>query len=201
MTHSNPIMMSTPMVQACLRQVRGEPGGKTQTRRMPTKQWDALERRFLAGEKLALWVRETFAKTNHGKPVYRADATDQTGTRWTSFQPGDPNGEVIWTPSIHIPRRFSRLTLLDGTIRRERLGDISEADAIAEGAAYSETADLWRIEMGAGRWPIEADTAMAAYRTLWETLHGPHSWDRDADKEVMVIGFRPVLGNIDEVTE
>lgn len=240
--HDSHIMMSGPMVLACLRQVRGEPGGKTQTRRMPTKQWDALERRFLAGESLRLWVREsgrTLSEPYDCDPVSGRDEWRIAGFQHAadgalvSFRKYDvPLNEWIGdtsdksTPSIHMPRWASRLTLLDVTIRRERLGDISEADARAEGIAWQDpTADDLEWYRGyceehfidAERNPMEGvwivpgiqrpqplggiwgPTAASAYSFLWRHLYGWDSWERDADKEVMVIGFRPVLANIDQI--
>lgn len=185
MTHDAPINMTSQEVLACLRQVRGEPGGKTVTRRFPTKQWDAVERRFLAGEPVRLWVRETWVPANHPPFWYLADFNNKVGK---------------WNPSIHMPRRASRLTLLDVTIRRKRLGDISEADALAEGIVIDTSApdvEKWRFHAGDG--VLRQPTAVSAYALLWRRLHGPGSWDRDADKEMMVIGFRPVRGNIDQI--
>jgi hypothetical protein len=72
-----------------------------------------------------LWVRETFCKTDWGYE-YRADST--------------PEGERLrleygycWRPSIHMPRAASRIDLEVVSVRVERVQDIGEADAKAEG--------------------------------------------------------------------
>lgn len=90
-------------------------------------------------------------------------------------------------PAIFMPRAASRTTLLVKKVRVERLQDISEADAIAEG-----------IERGVGfpgwyRGPLKGDSPglqesgrtfhiptafpRLAYRALWESINGPDSWD------------------------
>lgn len=225
MTHDSPITMKAHEVLALLRQVRSEPGGKTVTRRMPTKQWDALERRALAGEPLRLWVRETWGAPDADHPrvvdgrkpklgdrlVFAANPAD--AWQWQTGHPGC--ADFYWRPSIHMPRWASRLTLLDVTIRRERLGDISEENARDEGLIPMACWDCdgdprldgqrydytgWHWDWSMCSEPNDGhQSARHAYMALWNHLHGPGSWDRDADKEVMVIGFRPVLGNIDKI--
>lgn len=72
-----------------------------------------------------LWVREKWAiSALHDGPrvVYAAD--------------GDWSGRAIahrWNSPIHMPRRWSRITLEITGIRAERLREISEEDARAEG--------------------------------------------------------------------
>lgn len=78
-----------------------------------------------------LWVRETFSDDwcDKGYPVqYRAD--------------GDLDADmydagVKWRPSIFMPRRASRITLEITSVRVERLQEISEEDAKAEGVTDS----------------------------------------------------------------
>src|SRR5699024_1586478 len=89
-----------------------------------------------------LYVRETWTKTQHGKVVFKADATDSDGIRWGSITPGDPNGEVIWKPSIHMPKKASRIWLKVNDVRVERVQEITWGDAVAEGCpGYRATQD------------------------------------------------------------
>ena len=77
-------------------------------------------------------------------------------------------------PSIFMPRWASRITLEIESVRVERLQDITEADARAEG--------------------VPADTrdgfSRAAYVTLWESINGKGSWAKNP--WVWVIDFRPI---------
>lgn len=76
-------------------------------------------------------------------------------------------------PTIHMPRWASRITLEVVNVRVERLQDISEADAEAEG---------WTGPI-LGRY-----TAYHWYWELWESINGKGSWD--ANPWVWVIEFR-----------
>lgn len=218
--YTAPIMMSAPMVRGCLRQVRGEPGGKTVTRRMPTKGWDALERHFEAGDRCRLWVRETWMphSTFAGMKPSKIPPSNVFFAADDRYHPSN----CPWVPCIHMPRWASRLALLDVTVRRERLGDITEDDARAEGMIYSDFGNYipqGKASLDGGKtfhpfrprqhdgWHFGSATrpdqcwgsARAAYAGLWDHLHGLGSWERDADTEVMVITFRPVLANIDKL--
>jgi len=125
-----PILFSTPMVRAIL------DGSKTQTRRIIKPQpkrgpkvltssdetvWSE-EQGSWHGCRLGkvgdlLWVRETF-KVDDGVVFYRAT---------------DHEDHAPWKPSIFMFRKYSRINLKITNIRIERLKDISEDDAIAEG--------------------------------------------------------------------
>lgn len=138
-----------------------------------------------------LWVKETFSYDPtpreqlpasdkwrpyvlmHGLVMYRA--TDG----W--------NGP--WNPSIYMPRAASRITLEIVNVRADRLQEISEEDALAEGVVcrrYCERPFL----TGAlnARFSGETQTATSAYRELWETINGPGSWH--ANPWVWVITFK-----------
>ncbi|WP_035601682.1 hypothetical protein, partial [Edwardsiella tarda] len=69
-----------------------------------------------------LWVRETFGDCGV-RFVYRADTDDGAACQVKR-----------WTPSIHMPRWASRITLEITDVRVERLQDITEEEAKAEGA-------------------------------------------------------------------
>lgn len=79
--------------------------------------------------------------------------------------------DLRWTPGIHMPRWASRITLEVTGVRVERLQEISEADAAAEGA-YTDP----------------ACPAYDAYRDVWEQINGAGSWA--ANPWVWVIEFR-----------
>lgn len=106
-------------------------------------------------------------------------------------------------PSIHMPRWASRITLEITGLRVERLNDISEADAIAEGLSCLSKDDGRTYKYGIPDadglpgndntgWPwVEWDVSpIAAYRRLWEKINGPGSWD--ANPWVWIVEFRRV---------
>ena len=73
-------------------------------------------------------------------------------------------------------------------VRVQRLHDISEADAIAEGChVYARSAT------------IDCDTPdpRQEYRRLWNSLHGPDAWD--ANPWVAVLTFETHHQNIDQM--
>ena len=114
--------------------------------------------------------------------VFRADAPTM---------PDDSPAETArWSPSIHMPRWASRITLEVTGVRVERLQDISEADAIAEGierlggpASCSPWKD-YRSDQRFGFYSVPS----ASYRSLWESINGPESWG--ANPWVWVVEFR-----------
>ena len=121
-----------------------------------------------------LWVRETFAHhvqaigSKHdedGPFVYAAD-----GEFAKQYRLGNK-----WKPSIFMPRWASRITLEITNIRVERLQDISEEDARAEGC--------WALG------DCEC-TAKRQYQELWESINGKGSWD--ANPWVWVVEFRRI---------
>jgi len=155
-----------------------------------------------------LWVRETFAlETNRnvdvtgygppfkdGRPV-RYIKDDDGNEFWeqphyfaTDPKPeleyGDKEGpSVRWKPSIHMPRWASRITLEITNVRVERLMDISEEDAIAEGVRH-DPGHSTPLEMGANveTWFNYQDpeswvtSAQSSFRTLWSSIYGVPSW-------------------------
>jgi len=80
-----------------------------------------------------------------------------------------------WKPSISMPRWASRILLGIAAVRVERLQDISEEDAIAEGCFALGDCEC---------------TAVRQYRDLWESINGVGSWG--VNPWVWVIEFRRV---------
>jgi hypothetical protein len=128
-----------------------------------------------------LWVRETW------KPITESD----TGFCGIQFKAGGVaeddiraldlmNGKDHWRPSIHMPRWASRITLEITGVRVERLNDISEADAAAEGCDG---------KCPVGSVPMYQSGPFAYhYAQLWESINGSDSWA--ANPWVWVITFR-----------
>ena len=121
-----------------------------------------------------LWVRETFCKIIGQSGGWIE--TDYRASYTHGFRLGDTLGiKKRWTPSIHMPRDASRITLEITSVRVERLQDISEADATAEGSPHS-------LHLHGGRFAREN------FEHLWWTIHGEGSWE--ANPWVWVIEFR-----------
>lgn len=103
-----------------------------------------------------LWVRECFgtdpyaSQKGHTELHYRAD--------WK----GDSDYPMKWKPSIHMPKVACRLRLRITDIRVERLQDITEADAGAEGCDVNI--------------PDGYPCAVACFHDLWQSINGPDSW-------------------------
>lgn len=158
-----------------------------------------------------LWVREAHAFVP--QPAYRCS----TGI-YQQINPSDDYEACVyrenfdrsrsfpWRPSIHMPRWASRITLEITDVRVERLQDISEEDAIAEGARHFpdlpgtspyEQDDRWSMET-----PDSCDKCLGNARMAFANyfckitgnapkgLHDPRPWD--ANPWVWVIEFRRV---------
>lgn len=126
-----------------------------------------------------LWVREAHAllprtayrgSVGTGTIDQREHPTD--GYTAAVFREGfDRSGRPRWRPSIHMPRWASRLTLAVTQVRVERLQDIREADAIAEGIERSERfVDRFMTPSGDYAVPV------VAFQRLWESIHGAAAW-------------------------
>lgn len=184
----HPLLMKGPLVRATLE------GRKTQTRR-PIKRENKPDPGFEWAECLCremdpsdtpcctcaarfpgiasagdwLWVRETFTAAMHEPKgpadcLYRAD--DNRGV--------EDLAEARWTPSIHMPRWASRITLPLVSVRVERAQDISEADAWAEG--YEEH---WqrRVKEAGADGPLGRPDARGWFAMLWDKLYG--TWGKN----------------------
>lgn len=117
-----------------------------------------------------LWCKETWIQDTEEAIHYRADI---------DFPEGAAKMLGGWRPSIFMPRRFSRILLEITAVRVERLQDISEEDARAEGVTLPERT----CTMYDGIW-------RDGYRTLWESINGAGSWE--ANPWVWVISFKRI---------
>jgi hypothetical protein len=172
-----------------------------------------------AGDRL--WVRETWAHV----PItaYRcSEGVQQTAN------PKDPDMAVVyaagwdrsrpgrWRPSIHMPRWASRITLEITGVRVERLQEISEDDAKAEGATARPIRKPWGNEPGwAMDWSrvgeadkfgsggdhnghntlTESDICLSsarwAFSNFIDKINGPGAWS--ANPWVWMVEFKRVM--------
>ncbi len=198
---ARPILFSGPMVRALL------DGRKTQTRRVlkgTTEYRGPYNPAYLEVHKRSdgwadicpfgkagdlLWVREGFSydrldvdRDGILSPWYWADGNPEYGD-WTKPK-----------PSIHMPRWASRLTLELTGIRVERLWDCSESDALAEGVDITLPMFDAAAYDNAG---MNGSVYREQYRTVWESINGPGSWD--ANPRVWVLKFKVHRRNVDEL--
>ena len=160
-----------------------------------------------------LWVRENWWQAGEWQPrypmvdecvwhgssrvVYSADGLPPNEPN-RHFPNGAPNGytaadpNVAWRhrPSIHMPRWASRILLEVTAVRVERLQDITEEQALAEGIDLDALADAQeRYDMVlAGSGADGRATPITAFRDLWNSTGG----DWDANPWVWVIEFKRV---------
>ena len=185
-----PILFSAPMVRALRRAVNP----KTQTRRLVKAPWQSLpldnpdyQREAVAkcpygvpGDKL--WVRESYrfgAEWDDTKPseVPPIAFSEDGPHRYLGVIHYEADGQMKrpadggWgklRPGMFMPRWGSRITLELVSVRAERLQDISEDDAIAEG---------WEKQPERSADPtVHRDAARDWYSDLWDTINGPGSW-------------------------
>lgn len=210
-----PILFSKPMVLALLA------GMKTQTRRLARlkshvtlgdiQRWEGEgivqravftrdqieEPRFAVGDRL--WVKENYRgpqayETNGYKPK------DWGNKPIWYVADGDPPAEhtTFWStrvrPSIHMPKWMSRLTLTVTEVRVQRLQEISEADAYAEGI------ECWS-EPGLCSWRVadimSFEGAIDAYRMLWDSINADPGARWKDNPWIVAVSFTVAKHNID----
>jgi hypothetical protein len=92
-------------------------------------------------------------------------------------------------PSIFMPRVASRITLEITSVRVERLQDISEADALAEGSIGLPESLYTNVDNLPDRWDTAAlESSTFDFAVLWKSINGPGSWE--ANPWVWVIEFQ-----------
>jgi hypothetical protein len=212
MNKEKPIIFSTPMVKAILE------GRKTQTRRVIKPQPDdggvhgvtvegfqtalyqaeeywinteegeskQVKPRYRKGD--ILWVREKFCNVNRPEVTeyyYFAD------TLFVECEDYDPK-EWTWKTSLYMPRKAARLFLKVTSVRVERLQDISEKDAEAEGIKIHqcEMSNSYREHC---RFYVcsacEHQTLRGGYSKLWDSLNAKCGYSWESNPWVWVYEF------------
>lgn len=149
-----------------------------------------------------LWVRETWATSpflNMRAPrdlskraliVYRADEINES--------------HFCFRPSIHMPRWASRLNLEIVDVRVERVQDISEHDACAEGINFFGSDDSimeGSYLYSANPLPVKTEqdmrfgwghTAGEAFHQLWDSINTKRGFGWDKNPWTWVVEFKKV---------
>lgn len=153
-----------------------------------------------------IWVREAWKGTlvpdNYQKPIrciqYRSDLwlkmIDEAEFEW--FDNRFKDGRFKWEPNMFLRRVFARTFLRRTFIRCERLQDITEDGAKAEGANMDKLSDGINYACPT-RWGYWNDSnkdiyprPTQAYKALWESINGAGSWE--ANPWVIVVGFQKI---------
>lgn len=133
-----------------------------------------------------LWVRETWSASWDGRPIcnLKPSEYDSLSRVWYRAENNRPTYcETKWTPSIYMPRWASRITLEVTDVRVERLQDISEADAEAEGLA--------RV-IDESNSPVPPCTFTEAFADIWDKLNSQRGYAWGSNPWVWVVEFMRV---------
>ncbi|WP_276483582.1 hypothetical protein [Paraflavitalea pollutisoli] len=154
-----------------------------------------------------LWVRETWRK------YYKVDEAGYTqldeeifdyaadgdhiplpmvdGDGFTMYDKKGNERYIPWRPNIHMPKVRARIWLEVTDIRVERLQDISEEDAKAEGVdrVYQDSdGNFWYEASDFLREDTELRTYKDGFKQIWYMINGKKSWT--ANPWVWVVSFR-----------
>lgn len=198
-----PILFSGPMVRAIIE------GRKTQTRRViacdfdktePGRVFDYQLQRWMEcpygkpGDRL--WVRETFRFVDfeHADGQWSAAVQyEADGARGPRTFDVNEDTRFGARPSIHMPRWASRIMLEVTEVRVERLQEISELDAQAEGVTFDGS--YWRG--GPHRikgTPKCMPTPASAFHDLWDSINAKRGHGLDSNPWVWVFSFKVLEG-------
>ncbi len=189
-----PILFSTPMVQGILQ------GRKTQTRRI-VKDLIGLNRtnaKIAALEEYSLcpfgkegdilWVREAHKivynkQTGNFSVFFRDDNVFHFYYKKLSLNlvkklKKRKSLNKRWVSARFLPKELSRIWLQNTGYKLERLNDITEDDAIAEGVQEHEGTCFWKDYNHPEKSVLEAGyfNPISSFESLWRSIHGPESW-------------------------
>ena len=216
-TTEKPILFSTELVQAIL------DGRKTQTRRVIKPQpdnkvnyveslkddWWEFSQWYPDGDGTLidnkkcpygkpadeLWVRETWQALQHGSYEPFDCKPSQIPEQYADLRYKADEGETqySWKPSIHMPRWASRIQLSVDDIRVERVQEITEEDAKAEGIERTEwkysTSPYRNYEYERMKPGHNCSTARKSFQTLWDSINADRDYSWESNPWVWVVEF------------
>lgn len=192
-----PILFSSPMIRALL------DGRKSQTRRV-IKDFDPClygKPGDLLYTKEATWIwckRVRNGTTKTGRPKYRYVPVGghivycADGDKPTHRIADYPDHGWRYKAARFMPRRASRLTLRLTDVRVQRVQEISEEDAKAEGAraAFSYPGFNGVLSHPCYRW---------GFHELWDSINAARGFGWDVNPWVWCLSFSVINKNVDQV--
>lgn len=155
-----------------------------------------------------LWVKESWAvaKEYDRLPPSQIMANAPRGGTVRVWYPAAGTPKPEWAGRTRVPRFMpkwaSRVSIRLTAIRAERLGDITEYDALREGVTIPSGKDgeilvnLSYPAFSLTEW--RQSPARCNFAGLWETIHGAGSWEADAGKWLWVLSFEVASGESGE---
>lgn len=145
-----------------------------------------------------LWVRETWLEDpeDDGTWAYtqymgcKGSPLSDIPTRFQKpdhciFRASWEGADLLWRPSIHMPRWASRILLEITEVRVERLQAISDEQCVAEGCGVGPGAIGVKLTV-----PPGASMPQAMFAELWKSINGASAWD--SNPWVWVVEFKRV---------
>ena len=131
-----------------------------------------------------LWVREAHRKCDDGIYAYKADYTEDILNNQLN--------KGIWKPSLHMPKSAARIWLQVEGIRVERLNDISEEDAMAEGVSWiRRTSGICFMDYRIGE-HIFPFTAKKSFQTLFLSINGKPKPQREFGEKGKIVSYTAI---------
>jgi len=185
MTQIRMVLNPQPTVKGNLMRLAGEEGYSQIVPTNPDVTSVANKMRYKTGD--LLWVREAWRAETHFNKLAPREIPPGSNVQYQAdaLMPWDSRAR----PGMFMPRWAARITLEVTDVRVQRLQDISEEDAKAEGV---------------DRYPVFEDDQPTAYydagfAVLWNTIHGPCAWE--ANPWVAAYTFKVYYQNVDALLE
>jgi len=200
-----PILFNTEMVRVIL------DGKKTQTRRIIKRPKDIpseyeINTSVLDDKATAWWENPKYKSVGYSQKCPYGVIGDRLWVRET-WQKGQSNGKDLvlfykadndprdinftWKPSIYMPRWASRINLEITNIRVERVQNIIDNDALAEGVNQNMLASFG-FASAESKEKFNFTQAIKTYKLLWNSINAKRGFGWDANPWVWVIEFKRV---------
>jgi len=202
------------------------PYGRVGDRLWVRETWGVVSHTFDENENICDWkpnrpatpIQELKFGTGYydGYVIYEADG----GFEWNAGDDCSIETKSYWKSSMFMPRRASRITLEITDIRVERVQDISEEDALAEGVISDDEYAYWAGEDNLFPCPrcegyqvhnafghdygitevdcTYCDTQKKRYRIVWDSLNAKRGYPWESNPWVWVISFKRVHNQKEE---